>query len=274
MAGSFSIKDLVTEHQKNSGRSLRNLVNRIDIDFDIVELETQPLELGDNLVLWELKEDLPERLPDAQYVIIDTVFFTSTTLAGLESGVEAVKVESSHEAARSNNGIPVGGESNREYGPREGFDFFNSPTSIRRNTGDAERVALTSDNGAVAAVNVAEAAPETADIFLGTTLNAEAVGNKLRESDKPVHIVSAGSRGSHTAEDHIAAFLIGRYYRDEPLTEEENELVQVLLAEQENVLYPGETPDIRKKDLEAVSSVNSVEQVPRLHRVEDGWEFR
>lgn len=270
---SLSITDLVTENQSNSNVTLREVIETHE-ELRLEELTSgSPVELTTNISLWEKKEDIPEILPEAQYVIIDTIYFSTTSLEALNNGFDRLWLaETEHDVDRlsKEKGIAAAGESDG-YELPDKFDFFNSPTSVHQADTDADEVAMNSHNGAKAAFWTAEAAQGDSKIILGSTTNAKAVAEEL-DRDKPVHIMSAGSREISSAEDHIAAYLISRYYNRNPCSDDEIEVISDLLEITKYLMYD-EVPEIRDKDIDNyVKKVNSVDKVPKLG-VEDAEKY-
>lgn len=263
---SLSITDLVTEYQNSEETTLRNVVETHE-DLKLEELMTgSPLELTDNISLWERKEDIPEILPESQYVIIDTIYFSTTALEALNNGFNRLWVAETDEDVdriSKEKGIAAAGESSGDYELPDKYDFFNSPTSVHQANTDFDEAVMTSYNGAKAAYWTAKAAQGDSEIILGSTTNAEKVAEKL-DREKPVNIISAGSREIPRAEDHIAAYLISRYYNGNSCNEDEIEVISDLLEITKFLLYE-EIPEIRKKDIDNyVKNVNSLNIAPTL----------
>ena len=271
---SLSITDLVTENQAKSHVTLREVIETHE-ELRLEELTSGgPVELTNNISLWEKKEDIPEILPEAQYVIIDTIYFSTTSLEALNNGFDRLWLAETEEEVMKlskDKSIAAAGESGNDYELPEKFDFFNSPTSVQKAETDAREAVFTSYNGAKAAFWTAEAAQGESKIILGSTTNARAVGENL-DKDKPVHIMSAGSREISSAEDHIAAYLISRYYNGNPCSDDEIEVISDLLEITKFLMYD-DIPEIRRKDIDNyVKKINSVNIAPELD-IENGEKY-
>lgn len=263
---SLSITDLVTENQAKSHITLREVIETHE-ELRLEELTSaSPVELTENISLWEKKEDIPEILPEAQYVIIDTIYFSTTALEALNNGFKrlwVVETDDQVDSISTEKGIAAAGESNNGYELPDNYDFFNSPTSVHQAETNSNEAVMTSYNGAKAAFWTAEAAKGDSKIILGSTTNAKAVAKKL-DKDKPIHIMSAGSKEISSAEDHIAAYLISRYYNGNPCSDDEIEVISDLLEITKFLMYE-DIPEIRRKDIDNyVKKINSVDKAPEL----------
>lgn len=264
----LELHDLVSESQSRDVHSLRKILDIHGIEEELPDYQPdshgEPIELENGIYIWERKEDIPDELPDANYIIIDTIYFSTTSIEALSNGVDKLHIKKTDGELRrlkQEKKIMAGGESTN-YEPKEGFDFFNSPSNVRH--GMEREVAMTSDNGAIAALTACRNSPESSDIYVGSTSNARSVASEIQGKERPVHIICSGLKGSTSAEDHIAAYLIARYLEGQPLDREEMKTVEDLLEAVKDYIYE-EVPDIRQIDIqEHVKQINSRDTVPKV----------
>jgi 2-phosphosulfolactate phosphatase len=122
---------------------------------------------------------------------------------------------------------------------------------------------MTSSNGGRAVAALRDSG-EDLEVYVGSTMNAAALGAHLRGRDRPLHLVSSGSRGDVAVEDHIGATLVSRYVDGVPVAETELELFRRQLRVAKGVDYV-DTHELRRRDvLDYAMNVNSRAVLPRL----------
>lgn len=166
--------------------------------------------IGD-VEIYHRVEDIPDELPDAVYVVVDVLYFSSTVVELLNEGAEYVHVTETRgdelQLQAENPEFVIGGGTEPGYVPEEEYDYFNSPSFIWSIDVDGRPAAMTSTNGGRAINTLLEREGGKYPIYLATTTNAEAVGRHIRENEdsKPVKIVACGSKGIPASEDYIGA---------------------------------------------------------------------
>lgn len=165
------------------------------------------------VTVWTTAEEAAGRagdpaLPSQCAVVIDVLRATSTIVAALAAGAHGViPVLTPEEAWALARTMPgqralLGGERKAVRIP--GFDLGNSPREYTPEAVAGKTIILTTTNG-TRAVHAASAA---ARVFMGAITNAGAVARAIiREGRDPV-IICAGTRGSFSLEDALAAGLI------------------------------------------------------------------
>ncbi|WP_049928698.1 2-phosphosulfolactate phosphatase [Halopiger goleimassiliensis] len=217
------------------------------------------------------RDRLP-RVPDAgDYVVIDVTHFSTTVAELLGLGARYVHVtdERGDEFAyrESHPETLIGGGKTDDYEPIEGYDFFNSPSYVQELDVEDRPTSMTSKNGGTAVARLRRRGGDDVDVFVGGYTNAAALADHLRTRDRPVYLVSCGSSGRSTMDDHLGAVVVDRYLRDEPLSAAEREQFASLLEASKAPDY-ADKPEIRRRDLgEYATAINSREVVPKL---EDG----
>lgn len=226
------------------------------------------LSLDDRL--YSRKEDIPETLPSGTYVVVDVLFFSTTVIELLANDAAYIHVpderDDGHAFKADHPDALIGGEGNGNHEPVEGFDFFNSPSYVADLDATDCPISMTSFNGGTTVNTLRERAAETDDdieIYVGSTTNAQALGNRLRWAPDPVHYVCAGSRGEPAVEDYIGALLIERRRIDHPLSEAENTVYTEMLHKAKGPHDP-ETHPHRHRDVEIVREFDRHDVVPRL----------
>lgn len=213
-------------------------------------------------------EEIPETPEPGDYVVVDTIHFSNTVIELLRRGASRVHVtdERGEEFAyrESNPDALVGGSSTDDYRPAEGYDFFNSPSYVQRLDVAGRPVSMTSSNGGRAVARLRAAGDEDVTVYVGSPMNAAALGRHLRERGRPVHLVSSGSRGEVAPEDHVGATLVSRYLDGLPPAETELDLFRRELRRAKGLDYV-ERHELRRRDvLDYAMNVNSREVLPRL----------
>ncbi|MFC7133207.1 MULTISPECIES: 2-phosphosulfolactate phosphatase [Salinibaculum] len=218
--------------------------------------------------LIERCEAIPERPEPGQYVVIDTMHFSNTVIELLAKGAAHIHItdERGNEFSYRERypDAVLGGGSTDEYEPADGYDFFNSPSYVQRLDVDGSPVSMTSSNGGRAVACLRARAGDDVDVFVGSTMNAAALGEYLRGQDGQVHLVSSGSKGEVAVEDHIGATLVSRYLDGVPVSETELDLFRRQLETAKGHDYT-ETHDLRRRDVrEYAMNVNSRDVLPKL----------
>jgi 2-phosphosulfolactate phosphatase len=222
--------------------------------------------LDDRLI--ERCEDIPASPPPGDYVVVDTLHFSNTVIELLQRGAAHVHVtdERGEEFAyrEANPGAVIGGSSTDDYRPAEGYDFFNSPSFVQRLDVAGRPVSMTSSNGGRAVARLRAAGGDGVTVYVGSPMNAAALGRHLRERGRDVHLVSSGSKGEVAPEDHVGATLVSRYLDGLPPAETELELFRRELRRAKGLEYV-ERHEIRRRDvLEYAMNLNSRSVLPRL----------
>jgi 2-phosphosulfolactate phosphatase len=224
--------------------------------------------LDDRLI--ERCEAIPEEPEPGSYVVIDTLHFSNTVIELLANGAEHVHITEERgdefDYRASNPGTVIGGGSTDEYEPVTGYDFFNSPSYVQQLDVAGRPVSMTSSNGgrAVARLRAHASTGGDIDVYVGSTMNAEALGRHLRGVERPVHLVSSGSRGEVAVEDHVGATLISRHLDGLPVAATERELFrrQVMLAKGPNYV---DKHELRRRDvLDYAMNLDSRRVLPKL----------
>lgn len=145
----------------------------------------------------------PEALQGGVAVVVDILRASTTILTALNNGAEAVHpcltVEEAVACRSENAEVLLGGE---RGGIRiEGFDLSNSPMDYRAETVGDHLIAFTTTNGTRALHHSVQAA----EILIGAFANVSRLAEHLAETDRPVHIVCAGTNGEVTGEDVLFA---------------------------------------------------------------------
>lgn len=144
----------------------------------------------------------------AVVVVIDVLRATSTILAALENGAARIlPVESIETATRlvslSDRGDKLlAGE--QKGLPIEGFDLFNSPSELDRETIKGRTIILATSNGTPA---IAAAAPKAGRLIVCSILNLDAVAEEVSGQDDLV-IICSGNHGRIAGEDLLCAGLL------------------------------------------------------------------
>lgn len=146
----------------------------------------------------------PELIENKTVVVIDMLRATSVITTALANGAKKVipvlTVEQSFNIAESlNEGVILGGE--RRAVKIEGFNMSNSPLEYTRDEVENKTVILSTTNGTKAINNCLIADK----IYIGCMLNAKAVAEKLKQDDKDVVFVNAGTVGRFSIDDFICS---------------------------------------------------------------------
>ena len=222
--------------------------------------------LDDRLI--ERCEDIPASPPAGSYVVVDTMHFSNTVIELLANGATHIHItdERGEEFAyrEANPSAKIGGSSTDDYDPVEGYDFFNSPTYVQNVDVEGRPVSMTSSNGGRAVGLLRERLDGESDIYVGSPLNAAALGHHLRGQSKPVHLVSSGSGGQQAIEDHIGATLVSRYLDGVRPATTELELFERQLRTAKGREYLDTHPIRRNDVLEYAMAINERSVLPKL----------
>lgn len=161
----------------------------------------------------ERLEDLPEPVPDADFVVVDVIISSTAVVRLLEEGAEYVRTFGDAEEAlafkREEDAVLVGEQSG---GPIEGFDLSPLPSVFGEHDLEGRPVGLMTTNGTRAVERIGR----KDGVFFGSTVNAGAVAEALRERRRDAFIVAAGRYGDKTPEDTAGAELIRDMYDGGP----------------------------------------------------------
>lgn len=139
-------------------------------------------------------------------VVIDVFRFTTTILTALEAGIERFcPVEEVEEAVRLKEANPqllLAGE--RQALKVPGFDFGNSPLEHAGKSYPGGGLVCTTTNG-TKAIKAAKGAEE---VILACLRSAEAAAHYLKQSQRDVVFLPAGTNGRFSLEDTWCAGLI------------------------------------------------------------------
>lgn len=219
-------------------------------------------------------EDIPEDPTPGNYVVVDVIFFSTTVVELFENGISSLTVVDEKpqtlEHKAENPDVCAGGTRTEDFDAAGDYDFFNSPSFVQRLDAAGRPAYMTSTNGGRAVNALLANGPSDLDIFIGSTTNARALADHLRErgDDKPTYIVSAGSRGDVATEDHIGATCIGRHLDGHPPTDVEREVFRNHLPTAKGEEYLHGAHPTRERDLtEYITAFDRRTAVPKL---EDG----
>lgn len=211
-------------------------------------------------------EAIPSVPSPGEYVVIDTLYFSTTVVELLANGATYVHVSERRGDElgfkREHPDARIGGDRMADFEPVEGYDFFNSPSYVQSLDLDGRPVAMTSTNGG-RAVNALRTA-DGVSVYVGGPTNAAAIADHLAGTSRPTYLVSAGSRGFIAPEDHIGATIVGRRLAAEPLTGMDRDRFRrgIELAKGRQYKY---SHPIRRRDVEKyATAIDSRTVVPRL----------
>lgn len=212
-------------------------------------------------------EDLPEPVPDGDFVVVDVIISSTSIIRILEEGAAYVKPFADVDAAkafkRERKDAVLVGEDGGEF--IQGFDHSPLPSELAKADLEGRPVGFRSTNGTRALARIGD----RGSVYIGSTINAEAVAAELAGRDRESWIVGAGRYGTPTPEDTAGVELIeGRYRGLRDGGWPEDGALESLSA----AIYGSETAqwlrDLgREVDLEEILSFDSTSTVPRL---EDG----
>jgi 2-phosphosulfolactate phosphatase len=226
---------------------------------------TTPLD--DRLI--ERCEEIPDDPAPGRCVVVDTMHFSNTVIELLGNGADHVHVPdergSEFEYREDNPDAVLGGEGTGAYEPAAGYDFFNSPSYVQRLDVEGRPVSMTSTNGGRAVTALRERGNEDVEVYVGSTMNAAALGTHLREEGPGrLRLVSAGSSGEIAIEDHVGATLVSHAVDGVRLSETELSLFGRLLETANGPEYV-QKHELRHRDVfEYAMAIDSRAVVPKL----------
>ena len=202
-------------------------------------------------------EDVPDPVPDADFVVVDVIISSTSIVRLLEAGAAYVRPFADPEAARAfgaeTDALLVGEQGGA---PVEGFDASPLPSLLPEDITDRPVGILTS-NGTRAFERIGH----DGTIFVGSTVNAAAVASTLAERDRETWLVAAGRGGDPTPEDSAGVELVRRCYEDRLTTDAAASLAATVeesgTAEWLRELGLGD-------DVNALLQFNESDVVPRL----------
>lgn len=157
------------------------------------------------------EEIRPQDLAGRTAVVFDVLRATSTMVTALSHGCRGViPVETVGEARELAARLAAKGEPVILAGERGGlkvqdFPCGNSPLEFSPEAVGGRWLVLTTSNGTRAICRAAEAAGR---VLVGSLLNAGAVAGELMKGDGDVVLICAGSGGSFSLEDALAAGVV------------------------------------------------------------------
>jgi len=151
-------------------------------------------------------EDLPDPAPEGVFVVVDVIISSTTIIRLLEEGAAYVRPFADPEAARqfeaeTEEAVLVGEDGG---GPIPGFDHSPLPSLLKEADLDGRPVGIRTSNGTRAMDRIGG----NDGIYVGSTINAGAVADALREHEADVWVVAAGRQGTPTPEDTAGKRLI------------------------------------------------------------------
>lgn len=188
-------------------------------------------------------EDVEQPPTDATYVIIDVLRFSTTATILLDRGATSVRALRSVRQGKQykeRTGAMLAGEIDGET--PDGFDMNNSPAAAEEIDIGGYSVGMLTSNG----TRAIHALPGQ-DLVLGSTVNARAVADHLRDLDDDIVLLACGHKGDVADEDLVGAELIGMYLRgEEPEDAEVNTFRQRIAGSDhaERVRERGYTADV------------------------------
>lgn len=205
-------------------------------------------------------EDLPEPTPDADFVVVDVIITSTAVVRLLEEGAEYVRTFGEPEEARefkrrAERAVLVGEDGGR---PIEGFDLSPLPSVFSEHELEGVPVGMMTTNGTRAVERIGR----DENVFFGTTVNAGAVAETLRERGRDVWIVGAGRYGETTPEDSAGVEVIREAYSGGSITERRRENLRERIRESATA---GWIHDLGYgHEIEEILDFDSTDTVPRM----------
>ncbi|SDE91177.1 2-phosphosulfolactate phosphatase [Halorientalis regularis] len=158
-------------------------------------------------------EDVPDPAPDATFVVVDVIISSTSIVRLLEEGARYVRPFADADAARAFEAETEGAVLVGEQGgqPVDGFDCSPLPSLIAERDFTDRPVGILTSNGTRAVHRIGD----DADVLIGSTVNAAAVADHLRERHDDVWLVAAGRQGDRTPEDSAGVELIRHHHTDQ-----------------------------------------------------------
>jgi 2-phosphosulfolactate phosphatase len=155
-------------------------------------------------------EELPESVPDATFVVVDVITASTSIITLFEAGARYVRPFADVERARAfgrehPDAVLVGEDGGK---PLEGFDHVPLPTRLRQADLAGRPVGIRTTNGTRAVDRL-----DQGEVLVGSTVNAAAVADRLRERGGECWLVGAGTSGTLAPEDVAGVELIAAHCR-------------------------------------------------------------
>lgn len=174
----------------------------------------------------------PESLHGGTAVLIDILRASTTIVHALAAGARQVvpcgEVEQARQLALpfAPGTVLLGGE---RHGQRiEGFDLDNSPLKYTSDVLAGKSLIFTTTNG----TRALQACQRAERVFVGAFVNRQAIVHAIHQSDRPLHLVCAGTDGKITSEDVLFAGAIAHAVRalqiSPPIPDDETQLALAL----------------------------------------------
>jgi 2-phosphosulfolactate phosphatase len=148
-----------------------------------------------------VEEINPEHVNGKTVIVIDVLRASSTIVTALDSGFASIIPVKTAEAAlalRSLNTVIAGEWHCKKI---DGFDYNNSPTSLRKKDHSGKDLVLITTNGTKAI----EKAAQAERLLIGCFLNATACVKEALVQNSDITIYCAGTRNEFALEDGLAA---------------------------------------------------------------------
>lgn len=162
-------------------------------------------------------ENIPEPVPSGEFVVVDVIISSTSIVRILEGGAEYVRPFGDPEAAlqfkEETEGALLVGEDGGDS--IDGFDLSPLPSIIADADVAGRPVGIRTSNGTRAMGRIGH----TDGLLVGSTVNAAAVAEELRERGTDSLIVAAGRQGEPVHEDSVGAELIQARYQGEAIDE-------------------------------------------------------
>lgn len=204
-------------------------------------------------------EDIPDPVPDGDFVVVDVMISSTSVVRLLEQGAAYVRPFADADAARAwgaetDGALLVGEQGGQQV---DGFDAGPLPTVLDGLDTAGRPVGLLTSNGTRAVDRIGR----EHDVFVASTVNAAAVAEALAARDRDAWVVAAGRAGERTPEDCAGAALVAGHYRGTLDGETRDRL-------REQVAESGTAAWFRDvgfgHEVEALLSFDSSPAVPRL----------
>lgn len=209
-------------------------------------------------------EDLPEPVPDGDFVVVDVIISSTSIIRILEEGAAYVKPFADIDAAKAfkqeTEDAVLVGEDGGEF--IRGFDHSPLPSELAKADLEGRPVGFRSTNGTRALARIGD----RDEVYIGSTINARAVAAELADRDRESWIVGAGRYGTPTPEDTAGVALIeGRYRGIKDGGGPGEDVLESLSAAIDGSETAQWLRDLgREVDLEEILSFDSTSTVPRL----------
>jgi 2-phosphosulfolactate phosphatase len=193
-----------------------------------------------------LPRDLkPEHVETRAVVVLDVLRATTSMIAALDAGANEIRIFDSLDAARAAaRGVAdqklLCGETRCKR--PDDFDLGNSPGEFSRARVAGRTLFMSTTNGTRAIV-AARSAPL---ILIGALVNAAAVARVLREQQRDVTFLCAGTNGQRAPEDEMGALAIQQHLLHGEIADTSIDLPNALRRTQGglNIIEAGLEPDI------------------------------